>query len=48
MSTHALDAVAALDGAGVAVLRGRKGGERKGGDGSDAGEHRDEEEWLEG
>ena len=40
MSTHALDAVAALDGAGVAVLRGGEGSEGDGGDGGEAGEHR--------
>ena len=39
--THALDAVAALDGAGVAAPArgGRNGSEGEGGDGDDGGEH---------
>lgn len=37
-TTYALNAVAALDGAGVAVLGGSKEWEREG-DGGDTGEH---------
>ena len=40
LSTHALEAVAALDGTGVAATGGRKDGEsEEGGNSSDASEH---------